>query len=159
MAHLDPLAQGCFNPRPRGGSKEWNPQFWTLRLLWCRLQNPQVHLLFGSLQGSGKHAPLQTAAITPTEQDPERQNRLPQASKSPSLRNSTYTSYMSSWYEIQAKYRVFQGLFKALGIRSLPPATPPEFPTVMGSLTTLVYTPPLRFRLLSANQVFLRLAS
>ena len=28
-------------------------KFWTLVLLWCRLQNPKVDLLFGSAQGSG----------------------------------------------------------------------------------------------------------
>ena len=31
----------------------YNPQFWTLILVWCRLQNLKVDLLVGSLQGSG----------------------------------------------------------------------------------------------------------
>ena len=30
-----------------------DPQFWILVLLWCRLKNLEVDLLFGSAQGAG----------------------------------------------------------------------------------------------------------
>ena len=34
------------------GSKKWNPQFWTLLHIWCRLQSPnEVDPFFGILPG------------------------------------------------------------------------------------------------------------
>ena len=50
----------CLLPRPREDPKTRSPQFWTLGLLWCRLQNPKEDLLFGSAQGSGLPSPPRT---------------------------------------------------------------------------------------------------
>ena len=43
------------NPTPRAleGSKKTNFQFWSLILVWCRLQSPTVDPFFGSFQGAG----------------------------------------------------------------------------------------------------------